>query len=85
MNLILRIKMKYILLQDGVLMGNTGHWELLSCITEPNQENADRLIIGAGHLKLENGKIKCWGESATFGIHSREEDADRIKELLSGK
>jgi hypothetical protein len=75
--------MKYILFKENsVIMGDTGHWELLSSVCEPTQENADRLLASAGHCKLENGKIKVWGESATFGIKSREKDSEMIENLL---
>ena len=65
--------MKYIITSFGeVIIGNVGHYELR------NASGALSEIESAGHCKLENGKIKVWGKSATFNIPSREEDADIV-------
>lgn len=68
--------MKYIITIYGeVIIGNVGHYEL--------RQSSNSEIKSAGHCKIENGKIKVWGKSATYDIPSQEEDAKIIEELLT--
>jgi len=39
--------------------------------------------ISAGFCHFENGKIKCYGESISLGLKSREEDSDIINEKFN--
>lgn len=59
--------LKYVIKSDGdrkpivyIFSKTIGHY----CFESPN-------IIGAGFFKIEDGRVKCFGESTSLGIKSR--------------
>ena len=70
-----RDKMKYIITENEIVLGNVGHYELVMATYSK--------IVSGGHCKLENGKVKVWGKSNTFDVPSRKEDSEIIEKLLT--
>jgi len=69
--------MKYLISSYGeVILGNVGHAELRQATGDLSE------IISAGHCAIKDGHIIVWGESATYGIPSRHEDAELIELTL---